>query len=105
MILTSIIFLVLGILVKYAKLYFLIAGYNTMSNKKKADYDIEGISAVFGNSFIGMALLMMLGLLISNWLENPDIAGLTFAGSLLIGIPYLLIKINSDRYKRGNGNK
>lgn len=105
MILTSIIFFVLGILIKYAKLYFLIAGYNTMSDERKADYDIDGISAVFGNSFIGMALLMMIGLLISNWLENPDIAGLTFAVSLLIGIPYLLIKINSDQYKRKNGNK
>ena len=76
-----------------------------MSDKSKADYDIKGISVVFGNSFIGMALLMMLGLLISNWLKNPDIAGVTFAISLLIGIPYLLIKINSDRYKRKNGNK
>lgn len=76
-----------------------------MSDKKKADYDIEGISGVFGNSFIGMALFMILGLLISKWLKNPDIEGLTFVGSLIIGIPYLLIKINSDRYKRKNKNK
>ena len=105
MILTSIIFLVLGILVKYAKLYFLIAGYNTMPANRKKDYDIKGISVVFGNLFIGMALIMMLGILLSYWLEDPDIAGVTFAGSLLIGIPYLLIKINSERYKKKNGNK
>ena len=95
----------LGILVKYGKMYFLIAGYNTMSDKKKADYDIEGISVIFGNSFIGMAIFMILGLLISKWLKNPDIVGLTFLVSLIIGIPYLLIKINSDRYKRKNKNK
>jgi len=58
----------LGILVKYFKMYFLIAGYNSLSGKKKADYDIESISVIFGNAFIGMGLLMMLGLLISNWL-------------------------------------
>ena len=98
--LTSIIFLVLGLLVRYGKMYFLIAGYNTMSDKKKANYDIEGISKVFGNSFIGMALFMGLGLLISNWLKDPDIAGLIFGLSLLVGIPYLLIRINSDRYKK-----
>ena len=76
-----------------------------MSDKKKADYDIEGISVIFGNSFIGMAIFMILGLLISKWLKNPDIVGLTFLVSLIIGIPYLLIKINSDRYKRKNKNK
>ena len=35
MILTAIIFIVLGVLIKYGKMYFLIAGYNTMSKKEK----------------------------------------------------------------------
>lgn len=58
--------------VKYGKMCFLIAGYNTITDKKKADYDIEGISGIFGNSFIGMALFMIPGLLISEVFEIID---------------------------------
>lgn len=100
----ALVFIVLGILVKYGNMYFLIAGYNTMSKKKKAQYDINGIAAVFGNVFFGMALIIISGHLISQWLDNPDIEDIAFLGSLLIGIPYLLIKSNSDKYKRKNKN-
>ena len=50
MILTAIIFIVLGVLIKYGKMYFLIAGYNTMSKKEKEKYDIKGIATVFKNA-------------------------------------------------------
>ena len=39
----AILFIVLGILIKYGKMYFLIAGYNTMPKEEKEKYNIEGI--------------------------------------------------------------
>lgn len=86
-------------------MYFLIAGYNTLTDKKKATYDIKGISRVFGNSFIIMGFLMILGYLISKWLRNPDFEEWVFMCSLIIGLPYLLIKINSEKYRRRDVNK
>ena len=52
MILTAIIFIILGILIKYGKMYFLIAGYNTMSKKEKEKYDIKGIATVFKKCYV-----------------------------------------------------
>ncbi len=61
MILTAIIFIVLGVLIKYGKMYFLIAGYNTMSKKEKEKYDIKGIATVFKNAMFGMAFMIIIG--------------------------------------------
>ena len=40
MLITAILFIVFGILIKYGKMYFLIAGYNTMSKEEKEKYNI-----------------------------------------------------------------
>lgn len=56
MITVAIIFIVLGILIKYVKMYFLVAGYNTMRKAEKSKYDIEGIAPIFRNAMFGMAL-------------------------------------------------
>ena len=98
MIFTALIFIIIGVLVKYGKIYSLIAGYNTMSAEKKAAYDIEGIATLLKNVFFGMALLIILGYIISKLLENPMVENISFFGALLIGIPYLLVKSNSDKY-------
>ncbi len=98
MIFTALIFIIIGVLVKYGKMYSLIAGYNTMSAEKKAGYDIEGIATLLKNVFFGMALLIILGYIISKSLENPMVENISFFGALLIGIPYLLVKSNSDKY-------
>ncbi len=37
----AIFFIILGIVVKYGKMFSLIAGYNTLPEKEKAKYDIE----------------------------------------------------------------
>jgi len=46
-----------------------------------------------------MALIMIIGFFLADWLNNPDIENVTFFGAILIGIPYLLIKSNSDKFK------
>lgn len=95
----SIIFIALGIAIKYGKMYFLIAGYNTMPEKEQKKYNIDGIASVFRNAMFGMSLIMILGYFISKWIENPKIQMYALLGAILIGLPYLLIVSNSDTYK------
>lgn len=98
----AILFVVLGILVKYGRLHFLIAGYNTMSKEAKAQYDIEGIAGVFRNAMFVMAFINCAGYFAAGWLENPEIKDISLFAALLVGIPYLLIKSNSCKYKIRN---
>ncbi len=80
-------------------MYFLIAGYNTMSKKEQDKYDIEGIATIFRNAMFGMALIIILGFIVAKWIENQKIESYCFWTALIIGIPYLLIKSNSKKYK------
>ncbi len=99
MILVAIIFIILGILIKYGKMYWLIAGYNIMPIEEKEKYNIKGIANLFRNVLFGMALLIISGYIISKSTENPNIQNYSFWTSIIIGIPYLLIKSNSKKYK------
>lgn len=101
MIVTAIIFIVLGVLIKYGKLYFLLAGYNTMPKEEQAKYDIESIATVFRNVMLVMAFALIAGHYLSIWLENETISTIIFYGTLLVGVPYLLIVINSGKCKTG----
>ncbi|WP_298221500.1 DUF3784 domain-containing protein [Flavobacterium sp.] len=93
-----ILFIILGILIKYGKLYFLIAGYNTMSKEEQTKVDIAGIATVFRNAMFGMAFLMIAGFCIAAKLNNPMVETASFFGAILIGIPYLLVKANSKKF-------
>jgi hypothetical protein len=95
----AILFIVLGILVKYGKMYFLIAGYNTMPKDEKEKYNIKGIATLFRNVMFGMGLTITAGYFIANKFENPTIEHITFFGAMLLGLPYLIIKSNSKKYK------
>jgi hypothetical protein len=96
----AILFIVLGILIKYGKMYWLIAGYNTMPKEDKEKYNIEGIANVFRNVMFGMALIIIIGYFIAKLTENPDIQNYAFWTSMIIGIPYLLIESNSKKYRK-----
>ncbi|NNC49023.1 MAG: DUF3784 domain-containing protein [Flaviramulus sp.] len=96
----AIILVVLGIAIKYGKLYFLIAGYNTMPKEKKKKYDIEGIATVFKNTLFGMALILILGNFIINHYEVPQYDKLVLFVTIVFGLPYLLIVSNSRKYKK-----
>ena len=99
MIVTATIFIILGILIKYGKMYSLIAGYNTMSKEEQEKYDIKGIATVFRNAMFGMALIMIVGFFLARNIDNLKIETYSFWTSLIIGIPYLLIKSNSKEFK------
>ena len=99
MITVAIIFIVLGILIKYGKMYFLIAGYNTMSKEEKSKYDIEGIATIFRNTMFGMALKVITGYFIAKWIGNSRIELIALMIAIFSGVPYLLLKANSKKYK------
>ncbi len=96
----AILFIVLGILIKYGKMYFLMAGYNTMPEEEKEKYNIEGIATVFRNVMFGMALIIVVGYFIARLTEYPNIQNYAFWTSMIIGIPYLLIESNSKKHKK-----
>lgn len=99
MLFVPILFIILGIVIKYGKMHFLIAGYNTMPKAQQANYDIEGIATVFRNGMFGMALIMLLGIFCSALMAIESIKLYTFWIALAIGIPYLLIRSNSNKFK------
>ena len=92
-------YVILGILIKYGKMHFLIAGYNTMSKEEQEKYDIEGIASLFRNVMFAMALIVILGYIAQRWLNIENGEWIAFFASILIGIPSLLIGSNSDKYK------
>lgn len=99
MITTAIIFIVLGILVRYFKMYLLMAGYNTMSKVEKAEIDVKQLANIFKNGMFGMAIIIFIGYLISQYFNKPEIENYFLFASFIIGIPYLLIKANSKNFK------
>jgi MFS-type transporter involved in bile tolerance (Atg22 family) len=80
-------------------MYFLIAGYNTLSKEEKEKFDIKGIANVFRNTMFGMAGCIILGYFMDKKFENQDLDFIMFIVALIIGIPYLLITTNSKKYK------
>lgn len=97
--LISLLFIALGILIKNGKKYSLVAGYNTMTDEEKSKYDIVKAATLFRNVMFYMALINMAGFIY--WLNsgNYNYEVLFVMGSVLTGVPYLLIKANSDKYK------
>ncbi len=102
MILAAFIFIILGFLIKNGKMYNLIAGYNTMTAEEKSKYDIEAIATLFRNVMFFMAGLIILGYILSYYLQNPSLYMKFFWIAMVIGIPYLLIRSNSKKFKSNN---
>lgn len=105
MIWIAVLFVVLGIAIKYGKMYNLIAGYNTMSPQEKAKYNIEKIATLFKNVMFGMALIIVCGYAIAKLLDNPKIEEITLVVAVVIGLPYLLYHSNSKKYKNPESEK
>lgn len=46
-----------------------------------------------------MAVLIITGYFLANWLDNPTLEILFMFIAIVLGLPYLLVKANSDKYK------
>lgn len=95
----SLLFIALGALIKYGKMYFLLAGYNTMSAKEKANYRIEKAAQLFWRVMLYMGGVIILGQVIEMYIGWP-VGDYFFWASILSGLPYLLWKSNSRSYFR-----
>ncbi|SRX52380.1 DUF3784 domain-containing protein [Aequorivita sp. CIP111184] len=92
--------ILLGILIKHFKLYFLIAGYNTMSKVEKEKVKIEKVAVLLRNVLVIIGLSMiLLGFANSN-MENPQIANYLFFPIVIGSVIYLLVKSNSKAFKK-----
>jgi hypothetical protein len=99
MIAVAFLFLTLGALIKYGKIYFLISGYNTMSAEEKAKYDIKGIANLFWQAMLGMALIIALGTLLKFLFGEEKLEMYAIILAVVLGVPYLLVMSNSKRFK------
>jgi len=71
-----------------------------MSKEEKEKYDIEGIANLFRNVMFVMAFAIILGILVGDLTKNGNIVNYAFLIVMATGIPYLLIKSNSKKYKK-----
>jgi hypothetical protein len=85
-----VLFLLLGVLIKHFKCYWLISGYNTASQEKKKNIDIEGLGKFMGNFCFLLAGIFFVGTVL-------DYLGFYYGlvislGSLFLIIPFVLIR-------------
>lgn len=50
----------LGVMVRYFKWYWILAGYNTASKEYKARFDIEGLGRVWGYYWFAVAIVVVI---------------------------------------------
>lgn len=88
MLFTVLILVMLGVMVKYYKAYWLISGYNTMSQEKKKNVDVEGLAKFIGNMCFIMAGIMLIATVFF-MVEKEALGGIVIA--LMIPVSILII--------------
>ncbi|GAA0177481.1 hypothetical protein SH2C18_07070 [Clostridium sediminicola] len=63
--LTAVLFIIVGLLISKYKMYWLISGYNTMSNEKKEKVDIQGLSRFMGKFMYLSGGILFIGVFLS----------------------------------------
>lgn len=94
------VFLLVGVLTKYFKFYWLIAGYNTSSEEYKKNVDIIGLSKFIGNGCFIIAIVLLIGGILSYL--NVSYAYPISVGCITIVSIFMAIK--SEKYDRNNIN-
>ncbi len=97
-----ILLILLGILIKYFKQYWLIAGYNTASQEEKEKINVEKLGNFIGNILFFLAAINLSGLLLK-YFGYKLIGDLTW-GLFIIAIIFMIIKGQSF-YKDGKPAK
>ena len=78
----------------------LLAGYNTMSESEREKFDIDGYLKFFKPFCFKLGTYSTLIYFITLFIFNLDLAGIAYTISILIPLPYLIIKGNRF-YKKG----
>lgn len=82
-------FLALGFLIKYKKCYWLISGYNIMSEEEKKNVDIVGLSKFMGDSLFVIAGILLIGSILDYFRIFLGFA--ISLGSIFVVVSYMLI--------------
>lgn len=91
--------IVSGVLVRYFKCYWLIAGYNTMSKEKRKNVDTESLGRLMGNyMFMIGGTFIIGGALISTSFKT--IGTILIIAPIFILTPYVMIK--SQKYDKNS---
>jgi hypothetical protein len=96
----TLMFVIIGVMIKYFKCYWLISGYNTASYEKKKKIDIVGLGNLMGNFcfFLG-GMFLILGIL--NYIKT-SIGTILVYPIICVSIIYLIIK--AQRFDRNPGS-
>ncbi|SCX92204.1 DUF3784 domain-containing protein [Alkaliphilus peptidifermentans] len=99
---TPMLLILFGILIKYFKQYWLIAGYNTASKKEKENIDAEKLGAFIGNVMFVLAAINLSGLLL-RYLGYRLLGDLTW-GLFIIVIIFTVFRGQSFYKESGSTN-
>ncbi len=83
---------VVGLIIKYFRLYSLIGGYNTMTNDEKVNFDIKKFALLMRNALITIGILIVISSLISIWLNIEWLSPIVSIISVFVGVIYLNIQ-------------
>lgn len=75
-----------------------------MPEEEKKKYNIEKIATLFKNVMFYMAFIIIIGYLMSKYLEDDKLGFYAIILATITGLPYLLIKSNSKAYKNNDTN-
>lgn len=100
MVCVIVLFVVLGIVFLLGKGSFLIAGFNTLSKKEKAQFDISAMCKFMGKMMFVFGFSVVFWAL-SDYLEKPFL--LTIGLSIFLGsIVFMLIYMNTNNRFKNN---
>lgn len=100
---TALILIFLGFLIKKYKLAKLISGYNTLSKKEQEKYDTNQLTKVVGNMLMVASLFLLTPLIFYFFDNNVSIKifiGSWLAFSLYIIISLININLNEEMIKK-----
>lgn len=97
----SLLFVVLGILIKYFRWYWLISGYNTMPAEKKKNVDARGLGNFIGNCMFVIAGIFLAGIII----DSMGFSWGTMASFLMTGVFAIYILAAAQKYDHNKKTK
>lgn len=94
-------FVVLGILIKYFRWYWLISGYNTMPAEKKKNVDAQGLGNFMGNCMFVIAGIFLAGIII----DSMGFSWGIMASALIMSVFVIYILVAAQKYDHNKKTK
>ncbi len=98
----SLLLFLAGILIKYGKFYWLIPGWSSMADHEKKKMDIDGLGGFVGNGAFLLALVLIVGELLNQFIVNVDLLPISLF--LFVAITSYII-MSSPIYHKDNQKK